>query len=104
MNYSSYVALIPLLPLASFALLGVFGRKYFKNFSGVIGCVVLLISTALALYTAYNYFFVNGRLNDAVGQGKVSDIYQTLIPIKYTWLSFSPSLSIDMGISLILSQ
>jgi len=91
MNYSSYIALIPLLPLASFVLLGVFGRKYFKNFSGVIGCVVLLISTALALYTAYNYFFVDG---------KVGDVYQTLIPIKYTWLSFSPSLSIDMGIIL----
>jgi len=91
MNYSSYIALIPLLPLASFALLGVFGRKYFKNSSGVIGCVVLLISTALALYTAYNYFFING---------KVSDVYQTLIPIKYTWLSFSSSLSIDMGIIL----
>src|SRR6266496_3125180 len=100
MNYSSYVALIPLLPLASFALLGVFGRKYFKNFSGVIGCVVVLISMALALYTAYNYFFGDARLNDAVGQGKVSDVYQTLIPIKYTWLSFSPSLSIDMGIIL----
>jgi NADH-quinone oxidoreductase subunit L len=91
MNYSSYIALIPLLPLTSFVLLGVFGRKYFKNFSGVIGCVVLLISTALALYTAYNYFFVDG---------KVGDVYQTLIPIKYTWLSFSPSLSIDMGIIL----
>jgi NADH-quinone oxidoreductase subunit L len=52
---------------------------------------VLLVSTALALYATYNYFFVEGKINGA---------YQTLIPIKYTWLSFSSSLSIDMGIIL----
>ena len=28
------------------------------------------------------------------------DSYQTLIPLKYTWLSFSDSMSIDMGIIL----
>jgi NADH-quinone oxidoreductase subunit L len=91
MNYSSYIALIPLLPLASFILLGLFGKKFLKNFSGVIGCLVLLISTALALYAAYNYFFVDGKVNG---------VYQTITPIKYTWLSFSSALSIDMGIIL----
>jgi NADH-quinone oxidoreductase subunit L len=91
MNYSSYISLIPLLPLASFVILGLFGKKYFKNLSGIIGCLVLLVSTALALYAAYNYFFVEGKINGA---------YQTLIPIKYAWLSFSSSLSIDMGIIL----
>ena len=91
MNYPSYIPLIPLLPLASFAILGLFGRRYFKNFSGVIGCGVLMISTALALYGAYHYFLVDGKLNGT---------YQTLVPVKYTWLSFSPSLSIDMGIIL----
>src|SRR5436190_13191750 len=91
MNYSSYIALIPLLPLAGFVLLGLFGRKYFKNFSGILGCTLLLISTGLALYAAYNYFFIKGELNG---------IYQTLIPVKYTWLNFSSSLSIDMGIIL----
>ena len=91
MNYSSYIALIPLLPLASFVLLGLFGKKYFKYFSGIIGTLVLLVSAALALYTAYNYFFIDG---------KVGDVYQTLTPIKYSWLNFSPSLSIDMGIIL----
>ena len=91
MSYTSYIALIPLLPLASFVLLGLFGRKYFKNFSGIIGCTVLFISTALALYAAYNYFFVDGKLNG---------VYQTLTPIKYTWLTFSEKTSIDMGIIL----
>ena len=91
MSYSSYIALIPLLPLAGFVVLGLFGKKYFKNSSGVFGCLLLLASTVLSLYAAYHYFFIDG---------KVGDTYQTLIPIKYTWLSFSDSLSIDMGFVL----
>jgi len=91
MNYSSYIALIPLLPLAGFALLGLFGRKYFKQSSGIIGTLLLLVSTGLALYTAYQYFFVNG---------KVDGVYQSITAIKYTWLSFSGNVSIDMGIIL----
>lgn len=70
-------------------MLGIFGRKYFQNTSGVIGTTLLLISTALALYTAYGYFFE---------YGKVDGIYQKLIPLKYTWLQFSQGVSIDMGI------
>ena len=91
MSYSSYIALIPLLPLAGFVLLGLFGRKYFKNSSGIIGTGLLLISTVLSLYTAYKYFFVDGR---------VGDTYQTITAIKYSWLSFSENVSIDMGIIL----
>ena len=91
MNYSSYIALIPLLPLAGFVLLGLFGRKYLKNSSGIIGTGLLLVSCALSLYTAYNYFFVDGR---------VGDTYQTITAVKYTWLSFSENISIDMGIIL----
>ena len=91
MNYASYIALIPLLPLAGFVLLGIFGRKYFKNSSGIIGTGLLLVSAALSLYTAYNYFFVDG---------KVGDSYQTITAIKFTWLSFSENVSIDMGIIL----
>ncbi|HEU5166588.1 MAG TPA: NADH-quinone oxidoreductase subunit L [Chitinophagaceae bacterium] len=91
MNYASYIALIPLLPLAGFALLGIFGRKYFKNSSGIIGTSLLLVSAVLSLYTAYNYFFVDG---------KVGETYQTITAIKFTWLSFSENVSIDMGIIL----
>lgn len=100
MNYSSYIALIPLLPLAGFLLLGMFGRKYFKTTSGIIGTGLLLISTGLALYTAYTYFFIDARLNDIIGQGKADVSYQTITAIKLTWLSFSENLSIDMGILL----
>ena len=91
MNYSTYIALIPLLPLAGFLLLGIFGRKYLKNSSGIIGTGLLLVSAVLSLYTAYNYFFVDG---------KVGDSYQTINAIKFTWLSFSENVSIDMGIIL----
>src|SRR6188768_3584847 len=91
MNYVSYIALIPLLPLAGFLLLGIFGRKYLKNSSGIIGTGLLLVSAVLSLYTAYNYFFVDG---------KVGDSYQTITAVKFTWLSFSENVSIDMGIIL----
>ena len=86
-----YIALIPLLPLAEFLLLGLFGRKYFKNSSGIIGTTLLLISTVLALYNAYEYFF---------GYGKVDGVYQKIIPLQYTWLEFSKGVSIDIGIIL----
>src|SRR5258705_5689311 len=91
MPNATTIALIPLLPLAGFLLLGLLGKRLPGNSSGVIGTLILLISTGLAIYTAYGYFF---------DYGKVNGVYQTLIPVKYTWLSFSPSLSIDMGIIL----
>ncbi|MEO8769247.1 MAG: NADH-quinone oxidoreductase subunit L [Ferruginibacter sp.] len=91
MPNATYIALIPLLPLVGFLLLGLFGRKYIKNASGIIGTLLLLVSTILALYVAYGYFF---------DYGKVNGIYQKLVPLKYTWLEFSPGVSIDMGIML----
>jgi NADH-quinone oxidoreductase subunit L len=89
-NYS-YIALIPLLPLAAFVVLGLFGRKYFKSFSGAIGTTALFASTVLSLYTAYQYFFVDGKVNG---------VYQKIIAFKYTWLEFAPNVSIDMGVIL----
>lgn len=88
MNFYSYIALIPLLPLATFVLPGLFGKKYFKISAGIIGTSSLLISTLLSLGVAYQYFFVDG---------KVDGLYQKLVPFQATWLQFSPSLSVDMG-------
>jgi NADH-quinone oxidoreductase subunit L len=85
----TYITLILLLPLAGFVMLGLFGRKYFKNTSGIIGTTLMLIAAVLALYTAYGYFF---------DYGKVDGVYQRLVPLKYTWLQFSENVSIDMGI------
>ena len=87
-NYS-YILLIPLLPLLTFLVLGIFGRKYFNTTAGFIGCASLLASTVLSFIAAKQYFFVDGKLNG---------VYQKIIAFKYTWLSFSPNVSIDMGI------
>ena len=89
-NYA-YVSLIPLLPLACFVVLGLWGRKRFKTFSGIVGTGSLLASTVLSFYTAYQYFFVDGKVNG---------IYQHIIAVKYTWLQFTPNVSIDIGIIL----
>jgi len=87
----TYISLIPLLPLAGFLLLGLFGRNYFKTTSGIIGTTLLLLSCGLALYTAYGYFFE---------YGKVAGVYQKLVPVHYVWLEFSKGVSIDLGIIL----
>jgi len=86
-----YIALVPLLPLASFFLLGLFGRKYFKTSAGVIATGILLISTVLSFYIAYQYYFVDG---------KVDGVYRQIVALKYTWLEFYPGISIDMNIIL----
>jgi len=91
MSYASYIAWIPLLPLAGFVLIGLWGRKYFRNSSGIIGTIILLAITVLSLITAYQYFFV---------EGKVNNVYQSIIPLRYTWLQFTPDVSIDMGVVL----
>ncbi len=91
-----YIISIPLFPLVSFLLLGLFGRKYFKSFSGIVGTASLLASTLISIMVAYDYFFVSG---------KADGIYQKIIALKYTWLQFASmksggeqGLSIDMGI------
>ncbi len=91
MSYESYIAWIPMLPLAGFVLFGLFGRKYLKNLAGIIGVILLLTITVLSLITAYQYFFVDGKVNG---------VYESIIPLKYTWLEFSPNISVDMGIVL----
>ena len=83
--------LIPLIPLFSFLLLGLFGRKYLGENSGWLGTLGLLVSAGLSLLTAYNYFFAAGKVNGA---------YQSVIALKYTWLEFAPGISIDMSLLL----
>ena len=91
MDNSLQIALIPLLPLAGFVILGLFGLKHSPRLAGLLGTLLLLAATVLALYTAYNYFFVSGKVNG---------VYQPVTALKYTWLQFSPGMSIDMGILL----
>ncbi|HET6999922.1 MAG TPA: NADH-quinone oxidoreductase subunit L [Puia sp.] len=91
MNPYFFVIFIPLLPLIGFCILGLFGRKYIKTVSGALGVLILFITTLLSLYTARHYFFIDGKVNG---------IYQHISAIRYTWLQFSPGVSIDMGILL----
>jgi len=85
-----YIALIPLLPLAAFVVLGLWGRKYLRRLSGVIGTGAVLASTGLSLWTAYRYFAA------CLADGACRPV----VPLKVTWLTFSPGLSIDMSIIL----
>jgi len=81
------ILLIPLLPLLGFILLGLFGKKFFKNSSGLIACLLLFAATLLAFYAAYEYF------TNAAGLD-----YPREVVLNYTWLRFSDTLSIDMGL------
>lgn len=80
-----------MLPVFSFILIALVGKKYFPSLCGILGTLALLGSFILAVTVAYDYFFV---------VGKVGDVYQQIIPLKFTWLQFSPDVSIDMGILL----
>jgi NADH-quinone oxidoreductase subunit L len=84
----SYIILVPLIPLAVFLLLGIFSHKIKPTVSGLIGVGGLLSSTILSFYAAYQYFFVFG---------KVDGVFQTFVE-KTTWMNFTDTLHIDMGI------
>ena len=87
----TYTILIPLLPLITFLILGIGSFKIKPNISGLIGSASLGTSLLLSIYTAYQYFFV---------YGKVDGIYQTFYGFKVNWMNFTPTLNIDMGILL----
>lgn len=88
MGHLNSVSLIVLLPLAGFLLLGLFGRKYIREYAGLVGTLLMAGSTVLSLILAYEYFLV---------LGEVDGVYQTLIPFKYPWLAFTENLGIDIG-------
>lgn len=89
-NYS-YILWIPLLPLISFVVLGLFGRKYIPKTSGMLGTLSLLASAVLSLLTAQQYFFQDGKLNG---------VYQKITAFKFIWLEFAPNVSIDISVIL----
>ncbi|MDO5978405.1 NADH-quinone oxidoreductase subunit L [Flavivirga spongiicola] len=84
----SYIILIPMIPLAVFLLLGIFNQKIKPSISGYVGVLGLLASAILSLYAAYQYFFIDG---------KVDGVYQTFVD-KTVWMNFTETLHIDMGI------
>ena len=84
----SYTILIPLVPLTVFLLLGIFNQKIKPAVSGYIGVFGLFVSTVLSYFTAYQYFFVFGKLEG---------VYQTFAQ-KTVWMNFTDTLHIDMGV------
>ncbi|HUR66543.1 MAG TPA: NADH-quinone oxidoreductase subunit L, partial [Chitinophagaceae bacterium] len=86
MPHYTIIALIPLLPLAGFVLIGLFGKEIGKA-AGIIGTTLLLASAIIAIYTAYLYF-------------TTTNSGPRLVPYSYPWLKFSPGVSIDMGLML----
>ncbi|MDI1356124.1 MAG: NADH-quinone oxidoreductase subunit L [bacterium] len=86
-----YIALIPLIPIISFLIIALIGRRYFPTWCGFLGTLSLFTSFILSAAVAYRYFFEIG---------KVEGVYQKIIALKYAWLQFTPDLSIDMGLLL----
>jgi len=92
MNYAQYIPLLLALPLLSFAILGIWGRKSLKKSSGIIGTMVLLILTIISIAVATHYFFIGEKLNNG---------YQTIFALNIPWLDFGyKNLSIDIGLLL----
>lgn len=86
-----HTILIFALPLLSFLLLGLVGMKMSPRLSGIIGTLSLTAVTALCYTTALLYFTA-GRTAEG--------IYPTLTPYNFTWLPFTDTLHIDLGIML----
>ena len=88
---ANLIILIPVLPILCFALIALAGKRYFPKACGALATLTLLTSFCLSLMVAYQYFFVVGN---------VGGVFQKIVPVKMTWLEFSPGVSIDMGILL----
>ena len=86
-----YTILILLLPLLSFLVLGLGGKWMSHRTAGLIGTAVLGAVVVLSYLTAIHYFTAP-RLADGT--------FATLMPYNCTWLPFTPTLSIDLGILL----
>jgi len=84
----NYILIIPFIPLAVFLILGIFNQKIKPAVSGYIGVIGLLVTTIISFYTAYQYFFISG---------KIDGVYQSFVE-KTVWMNFTETLHIDMGI------
>jgi NADH-quinone oxidoreductase subunit L len=87
----SYTIWILLIPFLMFIFLGLAGHKYFPKLSGVIGTTGLAIVTVLSYLTAYNYFFLSEKVDEA---------YQKITAFDMVWLQLTDKLHIDIGILL----
>lgn len=86
-----YTIWILLIPFILFLLIGLTGMYFKPIVSGIVGTIGLGVITLLSFITAYQYFFLDGM---------VDGVYQKIIAASYTWLAFTDTLHIDMGVML----
>lgn len=86
----AYTILIPLIPLVMFLITGLMGMKWKPIVSGLLGTIGMGVSFILSLVTAGKYFF----------GGHHAEGFQSIIPLEITWLKFTETLHINMGILL----
>ncbi len=89
MSGFQYVVLIPIIPFLMFLLIGLVGHKMKPALAGLIGTTGLFISTVLSYITAYQYFFVSGKVNG---------VYEKIIAFNTVWLQLTDKLHIDLGV------
>ncbi len=87
----SFTILILAIPFFLFLIIGIFGDWLKAKVSGILGTLGLFISFSLSIYTAFEYFFVFGKVNG---------VYQQIIASNFVWFRFTDKLHIDMGIFL----
>ena len=91
MDYS-FVFLILLLPALSAIVLGLAGMKMSHKVAGLIGTLVLGTLFSLSLYTAIEYFLIQGRGADG--------LYPTITAFNINWLHFNEFLTFNIGFRL----
>jgi len=82
-----FTILILVLPLAAFGINGLLSGKLPHRLAGWLATAAIGVATVLAWVTAYRYFFQ-------------SVSFEKIIPFRITWLRFTETLQIDMGILL----
>lgn len=83
----SYTALILIIPITMFLFLGLLGHKM-KSIAGYLGTLGLLAIAILSYYTAYQYFFC---------VGKVDEVFRPVIGFNIPWLQLTDKLIISIG-------
>jgi NADH-quinone oxidoreductase subunit L len=83
-----------------FLLLGLTGHKQKPMLAGILGTTGLGIAALLSYITAITYFWGTGRVEHVNEMGEMTHTFQTFIPHNYTWLGFTETLRINVGVML----
>lgn len=100
MQSFDYTLLILIIPLVMFLFLGILGHKLKNNLAGIIGTIGLGVVTVLSYITAILYFWSEGRVDSIQEVGETAFSMQTFIPYNFTWLAFTDTLRISLGVLL----